>query len=680
MARIILAAIVAAFVAFSAATMAQQSSRASRWQPDQFGPIVQTDTMWSIATYYGRQRGVSVYEMMDVIVAENPRAFRDNRPDFMLTGFYLDIPPVGNVAQANDTPKAAVAEANDTAEATTTDSAEETPLADTASSENAAVNTTEVENEIAISVSEMQALRGQLSESIDLIESLQTENSDLQQRLELVTRELELLRQAAAEEQRASAEMESIAQQINEQGTEELTQATVGEQPRESNPALDDTTDADAGAAVDTGSEAATDEVTTDAQDTAVAERQETVTPAAESQPEQAKPAVTRSSGKQSSWLDWLLKPLHLGLLALVLIIVFGSLWYFAYVRRLEREMAESQAERAAEKDIGTETEDPEQAAVAAAAQEEQNEVVEHRDAAATDATDELVRATREEITDDQVDPTSEEFAEQTSAPMEADDWQEQATDPMTTQDRDVEVTDVDLDAYLREQSDGATGAEETDDDDPISKEVDALLAFEPSVEEDEKPAETRDPEEVSEYRVVDEPDSEDADSFGGLRLDDDMTTTPVPAKDDIAETERTETESTETESPETDLNEDQETSSDSSKTTAEDDDYLSIESLMDEADTEASEEHEDPYDKDKINEALAGEDTQDLDYDLSTEAMLDESKSPAARLDLAQVYIDMGEVDDARNLLESIQGCGDEEAEQEAAALLKKLSEQGGR
>lgn len=94
MARIILAAVVAALVAFSAATMAQQSSRASRWQPDQFGPIVQTDTMWSIATYYGRQRGVSVYEMMDVIVAENPRAFRDNRPDFMLTGFYLDIPPL----------------------------------------------------------------------------------------------------------------------------------------------------------------------------------------------------------------------------------------------------------------------------------------------------------------------------------------------------------------------------------------------------------------------------------------------------------------------------------------------------------------------------------------------------------------------------------------------------------
>lgn len=251
--------------------------------------------------------------------------------------------------------------------------------------------------------------------------------------------------------------------------------------------------------------------------------------------------------------------------------------------------------------------------------------------------------------------------------------------DPMTTQDQDVEVTDVDLDAYLREQSDDIAGAEDSDDEDPISKEVDALLAFEPSVDEDEKPDETIDPEEVSEYRVVDEPDSEEADSFGGLRLDDDMTTGPAPAAEST-ETESTETESTETERPQPTLKKVRKSCGDRSKTAAEDDDYLSIESLMDEADTEASEEHEDPYDKDKINEALAGEDSGELDYDLSTESMLDESKSPAARLDLAQVYIDMGEVEDARSLLESIKGCGDEEAEQEAAALLKTLSEQGSR
>ena len=39
-----------------------------------------------------------------------------------------------------------------------------------------------------------------------------------------------------------------------------------------------------------------------------------------------------------------------------------------------------------------------------------------------------------------------------------------------------------------------------------------------------------------------------------------------------------------------------------------------------------------------------------------------------------------MGELDDARDLLESIKDCGDEEAEQDAAELLKKLAEQGGR
>ncbi|MGQ4276311.1 FimV/HubP family polar landmark protein [Pseudidiomarina sp. E22-M8] len=667
MARIILAAVMAALVAFSAATMAQQSSRASRWQPEQFGPIVQTDTMWSIATYYGRQRGVSVYEMMDVIVAANPRAFRDNRPDFMLTGFYLEIPDIGTLAQTNNTPKAVVPTSPETAATKPAEATDLPPATDAGSGEEVSINTTQVESEIAISVSEMEALRGQLSESINLIESLQTENTDLQQRLEAVTKELTVLRQLAAEEQRASAEMESIAQEINSQGANELTAATVDEQPSESNPALDTTT---------------AEEASAEQEPTTAVEQQDAVTTVTEQPAEDVKPAVTRSRNKQTSWLDWLLKPLHLGVIALLLVIVLGALWYFAYVRRLEREMAADQVADNTD-ESSSRTEADEDGKVAAVAQEQEQSIARDGhdltavdDTADEDATDELVRTTRGEIEDEEIDRTSEQFADESTAPSETDDLQEQAPEPMTEQGQDVEVTDVDLDAYLREQADDSAAARDDDeahddDDDPMSREVDALLAFEPSLDEDEKSDESVDPEEVSEYRVVEEPEGDEAemDSFGGLRLDDDMTTTPVPAQEDT-ETEDTEAEDTEAE----------EKGNDDNKTIAEDDDYLSIESLMDEADTEASEEHEDPYDKEKINEALAGEDIEDVDYDLSTEAMLDESKSPAARLDLAQVYIDMGEVEDARSLLESIQGCDDEEAEQEAAALLKKLSEQGGR
>ncbi|CAB0149533.1 hypothetical protein PSI9734_00097 [Pseudidiomarina piscicola] len=611
MARIIIVALIAALVAFSAATMAQQGSRASRWQPEQFGPIVPTDTMWSIATYYGRQRGVSLFEMMDAIVAANPRAFRDNRPDFMLTGFYLEIPELGSLATAQDTPKAAVPAPSSDAASTAESSEAESPEAKSPDVESTAVESTAVESEIAISVSEMQALRGQLSESIGLIESLQTENSDLQQRLEAVTEELNLLRQRAAEEQRASAEIETLASELNRQDQQELTTTDVQSQPSERNPALDveqpvEQTTAEPDAASESNADSTTASAAeTDAATAVVEEKAEVV----------SKPVVNRPRSQQRSWLDWLLKPLHLGLMALVLVIVLGALWYLAYVRRLEREMA---AEPAADQqsDKGEEYSDKGQ---------------EHSDKA-----EESAAGQEESIRDTSTADDGDGLA--------PEDWQEMPSELMSTADEDVEITDVDLEAYLSQQSDAT--AESDDDDDAISREVDALLAFEPSEQEsdDEDSKESAAPEPVNEYRQP-EPEPED-DSFGGLSLDDNFTTSD--SKESDAE--------------------------------AADDDYVSIESLMEEAESEASEELDDPYDKDKLNEALVGDDDKPVDYDISTEAMLDESKSPAARLDLAQVYIDMGEIDDARNLLEGIQGCDDEEAEQEAAALLKQLSEQGGR
>ncbi|MDN7124697.1 tetratricopeptide repeat protein [Pseudidiomarina sp. 1APP75-32.1] len=688
MTRIIMAAVLAVLVAVSATAMAQQGSRASRWQPDQFGPIVPTDTMWSIATYYGRQRGVSLFEMMDAIVAANPRAFRDNRPDFMYTGFYLDIPALGEQTAGETTPKASLP-ADKTADTAATDSTSEAAAeqaASTAPTRTAAADETpvtgaEVEGQIAISVSEMQALRGQLSESIDLIENLQSENTDLQQRLEAVTRELRVLRQRAADEQRASAEMESIAQELNAEGTQELTAEGVAQQPSEVNPGMA-AEEAEMTAAQPTDAEVPgyTEQVTEVTESAAEADQTAVDTSTAErpvATQSEPQPVATRSSKQQQSWMDWLLKPLHLGGLALLLILLLGGLWYFAYVRRLEREIgtepapetdaavppavsstSEPAAESATTDDRAATPDTIEETELAAAAETTTRPASEATEV--TEATDEPAEDVSGKVSDEVSERTDKTSSE----------WQEEALEPFTSDDddvEDVEVSDVDLDAYLREHADDEPAPDTSADDedvDPISKQVDELLAFEPSSPEDDETAVPLEPEDVSEYRVVEQTDTDTADSFGGLRLDDDMTTSAAPEQKPAADSD---TETPVTKNKKTD-------------TADADDDYLSIDALMEEADTEASEEQVDPYDKDKINDALAGDHDGDHDYDLSTEAMLDESKSPAARLDLAQVYIDMGEVDDARDLLEGIQGCGDEEAEQEATALLKKLSEQGGR
>lgn len=607
MVRIIIAAALALAVAFSAAAVAQQGARASRWQPDQFGPIVPTDTMWSIAGYYSRQQGVRLHEMMDRIVAANPRAFRDNRPDFMLTGFFLDIPELG---EATAPVAAQVATREDEPESASEDAANEVTDASETTVD------TSVESEIAISVSELQALRSQLSDSINLIENLQGENSELQERLAAVTRELNELRARADVEQQASSEMELIAQELS---NEEITSETITNEPETSNPANEQAEPAE-DAAQDTSAEEPVAEEATAAPASAEPEQESAEGPAtaAVEQTEQVEqqtttPVVTKR--KQESWLDWLLKPFHLAIAGGLLVLLFGIIGYALYVRRINREIEDGSAEEQASTDAKT------------TAEGEEAEV--------------------------EIDDSEGETLASVNESESADDY--------------AEVTDVDLDEYLRERG--------TDDDDPTSKEVDALLAMDFPTHDDEPELEVTEPaEDVAEFRIPEpEPTSqadvddearsrgeldEALDSFGGLRLDDEQKDTSA------ADEEKSESPSEAQEK----------------ESSADDDDYLSIESLMEEAETEASEEQDDPYDKEKLSDALGGEDSNTSEIDLSTEAMLDESKSPAAKLDLAQVYIDMGEVDDARELLESIQGCGDEEAERDAAELLQKLAEQGGR
>lgn len=610
MVRMIIAAALALVVAFSAAALAQQGPRASRWQAEQFGPIVPTDTMWSIAGYYSRQQGVSLYEMMDSIVAANPQAFRDNRPDFMFTGFFLEIPVLGEGATVAERPAAVVADADDSAEA---ESVSQPAVAQSAETDTPV--DTSVEREIAISVSELQALRTQLSDSIDLIENLQGENSELQERLAAVTRELNLLRARADEEQQASTEMELLAEELS---SEELTSDTITAEPEASTPATED-----AQAEPETAAQA---EATTETQVNAESDvASQTV----------AAPAQTpvTSKRKQATWLDWLMKPLHLAVLGGLLIILLGLLAYALYVRRVNREI------------------------------EEGGSAASQQDEPALDAEQTVSTAAAAEAA------SADESATESTPADASEDWQETSVD-----DDYAEVTDVDLDEYLRERE-GEQVESDANDADPMSKEVDALLAMDfpgPESEAEPEPEVSEPAEDIAEFRVTEsEPSAEDAvdsedqtrgeldaalDSFGGLRLDDD-------AKDTTgADVEETADEAHKT------------------QPAAEDEDYLSIESLMEEAETEASEEHDDPYDKEKLGDALGGDENDSNEIDLSTEAMLDESKSPAAKLDLAQVYIDMGELDDARDLLESIKDCGDEEAEQDAAELLKKLAEQGGR
>lgn len=180
--------------------LAWQGQQMSRWQDDQFGPIVSTDTMWTIATYYGRQQGLTVYAMMDAIVAANPRVFIDNRPDRMMSGYRLVIPAVGPLVTQAPQPQA--------------------------------------QDTVQFKAEELRDLRDRLADSITMIEQLQNDNALLQTRLNDVTAELAALKSQLASDRAIDQEIDALAGELVEQTpVSEGQQQALVEAPVVSQPA-----------------------------------------------------------------------------------------------------------------------------------------------------------------------------------------------------------------------------------------------------------------------------------------------------------------------------------------------------------------------------------------------------------------------------------------------------------
>ena len=97
---------------------------------------------------------------------------------------------------------------------------------------------------------------------------------------------------------------------------------------------------------------------------------------------------------------------------------------------------------------------------------------------------------------------------------------------------------------------------------------------------------------------------------------------------------------------------------------------YLDIDSLMQDADDdEADDNNDDKYDAAKVEELLNDEELQDVNAD---EPDVDEEAS--AQLDLARAYIDMGEEDEAREILQQLTDNDDERLAKDAKALLLRI------
>ncbi|PHR66445.1 MAG: hypothetical protein COA51_02135 [Idiomarina sp.] len=635
----------ASFVNTSAAAMLQGQAT-SRWQPDRFGPIVASDTLWSIAMYYGDATDLSVYEMMDLFIELNPEAFINGRADRMMDGYYLKVPEVAQRARAGSSEEAVVAATTDSPKVTTSDmpEVETNDAAAVVEADNSdttvdspvvteaaptASNTAEASSNIddasssrvEFDVAELTQLRTQLAESISLIERLNAENSALQQRLDSVNKELEQLRLKVNAEQVAEDELqEQIAAEIV------ATKVEAGEAQ---------------------------------------------TTPQASSTSE-PKPVKRKQQSEYEEFLDWLMQPFQLTLAILIPLLLAAIIWYVLYVRRLNRETLgpyngamqaaeQEQQEQGDSEEKLSAYEEAEQAALAEEAadmpeferlDDEEDEVV-AQEAEADDNLDDELNAL--DHTEDEFETIDETVDEETDLDtLLASSFDDEETDNKSND----ESSDLVADAQTTVETEELAEVESTEPSQPASTEDDLSLEFDTAFEPEAEPK--------AETKPVESASSDDDEMSLDFHIDEANSASEqsaVPAVDDAHVTDL-EVELEQFEDVDLDdIDLEALTTEEATKSEAEDDaddgTFLEIDALLEEAES-------------------ADSDFDSPRFERESGQVDDNEETPSGMIDLARAYLEMDEYELARTELEKVAQTDDEDAKREAAMLLQKIEEQG--
>lgn len=656
----------ASFVNTSAAAMLQGQAT-SRWQPDRFGPIVASDTLWSIAMYYGDQTDLSVYEMMDLFIELNPEAFINGRADRMMDGYYLKVPEVAQRARAGSSESKAVVATTESPKVT----ASEEPQAES----KATVETVNADVEVAgesveFGVAELTQLRTQLAESISLIERLNTENNALQQRLDSVNAELEQLRLKVDAEQIAENELqEQIAAEIVatkvETGEVEVTPqtASASEPTSKTNEVETETatTTAEPAAAPTSAAQQLTE---TQPAETKVAEPEVIKPKAAES-----KPVKRKQQSEYEEFLDWLMQPFQLTLAILIPLLLAAIIWYVLYVRRLNRETLgpyngamqaaeqEQQQEQSAAGDKLSAYEEAEQAAYAEEAADmpeferldnEEDEVVTEEAEVENSLDDELSALDGTEDEFEAIDETVDDEADLDT--LLASSFDDDEAESASTTEEESAAAEVEIEPEYEPEVEPTQELESVDEDLSLEFDSEPAEPVTPKAEtKSEEPVSTDDDEMSLDFHI---------DDAGSANEDPE-----VPAVDEAPVTDL-EVELEQFEDVDLDdIDLEALTTEEATKPEAEDDSddaaFLEIDALLEEAES-------------------ADSDFDSPRFERESGQVDDNEETPSGMIDLARAYLEMDEYELARNELEKVAQTDDEDAKREAAMLLQKIEEQG--
>lgn len=207
-----------------------------RVSQERYGPITRADTLWSIATQVRPHSSVSVQQVMSAIVQANPHAFLNNNPNAMETGFILRIPSLQEVQMIN--PEAArrhIELGEQLQQSSQRLQSNRNEAALTAAERNTVLSQTREEAQQALQsvrdnyAGEFAELRTQMARSIENTESVYVANEELRARIDAIADTLEDIQRNMVAESEFQAQVRALMEdqqelRLNQQAQQELAE------------------------------------------------------------------------------------------------------------------------------------------------------------------------------------------------------------------------------------------------------------------------------------------------------------------------------------------------------------------------------------------------------------------------------------------------------------------------
>lgn len=208
-----------------------------RMGEEYYGPVTRADTLWNLANRYRPHSSVSLYQAMSAIVQANPQAFPGANPNEMEIGFFLRIPSLQEIQMVNPEAARRQIELGERLQQSETqlqrnrDQAEQSGeqrdqiLLQTRQQAEQAVG--EVREDYS---SEFEDLRERMAAAIENTESAYADNQELRERVERIAEALDDIQNNMVNEEEFQQQLRTVLEQQEELRLQQDTNESVDEE------------------------------------------------------------------------------------------------------------------------------------------------------------------------------------------------------------------------------------------------------------------------------------------------------------------------------------------------------------------------------------------------------------------------------------------------------------------